>query len=94
MVLSPFSQYNNVVYCTLIFMVLVNGGLTEWSEWGRCDKLCENGKQRRHKTCTDPKPRCGGRQCDTSVTIEDERPCMYCPGECFIILSGTRQWDY
>jgi len=57
----------------------VDGGLTEWSEWGRCDQLCEPGKQRRHKTCTNPKRRCGGKQCDPSVDTTVEKPCMYCP---------------
>jgi len=67
----------------------VDGGLTEWSEWGRCDKLCEHGKQKRHKTCTNPKPRCGGKQCDPSLVTEEERPCMYCPE------SGIRSYgDY
>ena len=64
--------------------VLVDGGLTEWSEWGRCDQLCEPGKQRRHKTCINPKRRCGGKQCDPNVATTEEKPCMYCPGKHFI----------
>lgn len=63
------------------FLVLVNGGLTEWSEWGRCNKICEHGKQKRQKTCTNPKPRCGGKQCNSILPTEEERPCMYCPGK-------------
>lgn len=67
----------------------VDGGFTEWSQWGRCDKICENGKERRIKTCTNPKPRCGGKQCNSSVTTVEERPCMYCPE------SGIRSYgDY
>ncbi|XP_078353171.1 properdin-like [Oculina patagonica] len=67
----------------------VDGGLTEWSEWGRCDKLCEQGKQKRYKTCTNPKPRCGGKQCDPSLVTMEEKPCMYCPE------SGIRSYgDY
>jgi len=65
--------------CILWF--LVHGGLTEWSQWGRCNRLCEHGKQKRYKTCTNPKPRCGGKQCDASLTTEEERPCFYCAGE-------------
>lgn len=57
----------------------VNGGLTEWGEWGRCDKLCEPGKQQRYKTCTNPKRRCGGKQCDPNIATQDERNCVYCP---------------
>lgn len=61
--------------------VLVDGGLTEWSEWGRCDQLCEPGRVRRHKTCTHPKRRCGGKQCDHDMATTEEKPCMYCPGK-------------
>ncbi|PFX13518.1 Disintegrin and metalloproteinase domain-containing protein 9 [Stylophora pistillata] len=57
----------------------VNGGLTEWGEWGRCDELCEPGKQQRYKTCTNPKRRCGGKQCDPNIATQDERNCVYCP---------------
>ena len=61
----------------------MDGGLTEWGEWGRCDKLCEHGTERRYKTCTNPKPRCGGKQCDASIATKDESDCMYCPGKRF-----------
>ena len=62
------------------FLFSVNGKLSQWSNWTRCDKLCEHGKERRYKTCSNPKPRCGGKNCDLSISVEDERPCMYCPG--------------
>lgn len=65
----------------------VNGGFSEWSEWVRCDKLCEHGKQRRYKTCSNPKPRCGGNNCDLTIPTVDERRCMYCPE------SGIRSYD-
>ena len=61
-------------------LFLVNGKLSQWSEWTRCDKLCEHGKEKRYKTCSNPKPRCGGKNCDLSISLEEERPCVYCPG--------------
>ena len=64
----------------IINSVSVDGGLTEWSKWSRCDKLCEAGKEQRQKTCTQPKPRCGGKQCDPTVKTVEERDCYYCPG--------------
>ncbi|XP_066014989.1 uncharacterized protein [Pocillopora verrucosa] len=57
----------------------VDGGLTEWGEWGNCDKLCEPGKQQRYRTCTNPKRRCGGKLCDPSIQTKHERDCMSCP---------------
>ena len=62
------------------FLFSVNGKLSQWSNWTRCDKLCEHGKEKRYKTCSNPKPRCGGKNCDLSICVEEERPCMYCPG--------------
>ena len=66
-------------------LFLVNGKLSQWSEWTRCDKLCGHGKEKRYKTCSNPKPRCGGKNCDLSISVEEERPCVYCPGN---VLKG------
>ncbi|KAL9951073.1 hypothetical protein ACROYT_G043669 [Oculina patagonica] len=80
---------NNGTFQYMMDANSLDGGLTEWSEWGRSDKLCEQGRQRRHKTCTNPKPRCGGKQCDPSLVTMEEKPCTYCPE------SGIRSYgDY
>lgn len=55
----------------------VDGGLTEWEKWKRCDKLCQ--KQRRFRTCTNPSPQCGGKRCDPRIATKEERKCMHCP---------------
>ncbi|XP_022804373.1 uncharacterized protein LOC111341663 [Stylophora pistillata] len=65
----------------------VDGGLTEWGDWGRCDKLCQPGKQRRFKTCTNPSPQCGGKRCDPRLVTKEERDCTYCPE------SGIRMYN-
>ncbi|KAK3716436.1 hypothetical protein QZH41_016844, partial [Actinostola sp. cb2023] len=57
----------------------VHGGLSEWSDWEKCDKLCANGKQRRHKTCSNPKPRCGGKLCNPASKTIEEKACYSCP---------------
>ncbi|KAK3716434.1 hypothetical protein QZH41_016845, partial [Actinostola sp. cb2023] len=58
----------------------VHGGLSVWSDWEKCDKLCANGKQRRHKTCSNPSPRCGGKPCNPASKTIEEKACYSCPG--------------
>ena len=74
------------LYFLNLFWNSVDGGLTEWGEWGRCDKLCEPGKHRRYRTCTNPRRRCGGKQCDPSIPTQDKGNCFYCPGRRFFII--------
>ena len=71
--------FYSFVFVKHLFWYSVDGGLTEWGEWGNCDKLCEPGKQRRYKTCTNPKRRCDGKLCDPSIQTVHERDCMSCP---------------
>ena len=73
------------------FVFAVNGGLSLWSPWTKCDKICgATGKERRQRTCTNPKPRCGGKRCDTSVKTFEERLCNYCPGD---LLDWGNNWQ-
>lgn len=41
----------------------VHGGWSAWEEWGECSVHCGNGIKRRRRTCTNPKPAFGGRDC-------------------------------
>ena len=43
--------------------VLVDGGYTEWSSWGRCSKPCGGGIRNKTRSCTNPTPQHGGRTC-------------------------------
>ena len=42
---------------------LVHGGLTSWSLWTFCNKPCGNGTSERRRSCTNPIPMYGGRNC-------------------------------
>ncbi|EDO32333.1 predicted protein [Nematostella vectensis] len=56
-----------------------DGGLSEWSPWDKCDKLCTEGLQRRHRYCTNPKPRCGGNDCSVlNQQTTEMRACYSC----------------
>ncbi|PIK58828.1 hypothetical protein BSL78_04287 [Apostichopus japonicus] len=56
----------------------VDGGWSEFSEWGQCSVTCEEGLQTRTRTCTDPPPAHGGADCVGRATEEAiclEGPC-------------------
>ena len=45
----------------IILALLVAGGFTEWGNWGECTSAC--GRRTGKRTCTNPKPQNGGRDC-------------------------------
>ena len=55
---NKFNDY----YITFLFL-LVHGGLTPWSSWTFCNKPCGNGTSDRRRSCTNPTPMYGGRNC-------------------------------
>lgn len=48
------------------FIVSVDGSFGNWSEWSTCDATCGGGIQQRYRTCTNPSPSHGGRDCLTA----------------------------
>ncbi|XP_065656123.1 coadhesin-like isoform X1 [Hydra vulgaris] len=40
-----------------------NGGFSEWSSYSTCSATCGNGIQQRVRTCTNPVPSSGGKDC-------------------------------
>ena len=60
----------------------VDGGWTDYGEWGACSADCGEGTQTRSRTCTKPAAAHGGAECDGE---EDEnKPCdsgVPCPGD-------------
>ena len=60
--------------------VVVDGGFTPWTEYGKCSANCGDGYMVRTRTCTNPAPSNGGSNC---VGARLERtPCKIkeCPG--------------
>ncbi|EDO46932.1 predicted protein, partial [Nematostella vectensis] len=41
----------------------VDGDWTEWSTWSYCNKPCGNGYENRTRSCTNPSPMHGGKEC-------------------------------
>lgn len=66
----------------------VDGGWSDWGDWGECDKPCGGGFQLKKRTCTNPAPSIGGKDCEGADGIQ--RPCntQACP-----IDGGWSEWD-
>ncbi|XP_078352256.1 mucin-like protein, partial [Oculina patagonica] len=41
----------------------VDGNWTQWTAWGQCSVTCGNGTQTRYRSCINPPPSNGGRDC-------------------------------
>ncbi|MCL4127594.1 UNVERIFIED_CONTAM: hypothetical protein GTU68_036498, partial [Idotea baltica] len=52
--LPPCPQYTHMP---------VDGGWSEWGSWGGCSSQCGKGTRRRSRTCSQPPPQHGGREC-------------------------------
>ena len=70
---------SHVTYNRIVFYS-VDGKWSEWRDWGECSRSCGGGFHTRSRTCTEPPPRHGGKDC--SGKPDETRPCntQSCPG--------------
>ena len=59
----------------IIFKLLVSGGYSEWTVWSTCNVTCGVGNQERQRTCSNPSPENGGRNCTLLGDGEEKRSC-------------------
>ena len=69
------------IYCLVYFALIVNGGLSTWSSYSKCSKTCGMGTQTRTRTCTNPKPQHGGKNCQQDLLESRSCKVKYCPGK-------------
>lgn len=64
----------------------VDGKYTHWSSWSTCSRTCAGGNQRRSRSCANPPPANGGRDCRGPA--EKTRGCntQNCPGKYYLLL--------
>ena len=65
----------------MLYLFAVTGGWSNWSGWSTCSTTCEDGKQVRSRTCTNPVPSNGGRQCVGQPNVSKSCNNKPCPGE-------------
>ncbi|XP_078378562.1 coadhesin-like [Oculina patagonica] len=65
----------------------VHGGYSEWSNFTKCSVTCGGGFQSRTRTCTNPLPCCGGKNCDDLGPSVETQKC----GTCDCVTDG--EWS-
>ena len=61
--------------------ISVDGKWSGYGDWSACSKNCGNGTQTRSRTCTDPTPANGGKDCEGESNQEQSCNEDPCPGE-------------
>ena len=69
-------------------MLTVDGGWNDLGEWSVCSAECGGGSQSRSKTCTNPSPANGGKECEGED--EESRRCnqQSCHGKIAFYVTG------
>ena len=78
---SEYKRYScSPLYQKSFFSFTVDGNWSQWGEWRECSRTCGGGLHSRSRTCTNPPPRHGGKNCTGKP--EETRPCNTdsCPG--------------
>lgn len=52
-----------------------DGGYSDWKLWGGCSVTCGGGTETRIRTCTEPTPHGGGKDCSRLGPATDTRTC-------------------
>ena len=72
--------YNTRILLWIFLYILVNGGWTNWGEYGQCSKTCGLGSKVKRRTCTNPPPSFGGSQCSGTSSSSTSCKMKECPG--------------
>lgn len=67
----------------------INGGYSNWTEFSQCTVSCGNGTRQRTRSCSNPQPRHGGRNCSLLGPNMEIKICNtnFCP-----IHGGFSEW--
>ena len=73
---------------TIKDILTVDGGWSDLGEWSVCSAECGGGSQIRSKTCTNPSPANGGKECEGED--EETRRCnqQSCHGKIAFYVTG------
>ena len=80
---------------SLFPLIKDDGGYSDWSPWSQCSVTCGKGSRSRGRTCTNPSPSLGGKDCSELGPEKETGECNKgkCPGirknNCrFLVLDG------
>ena len=63
------------------FLILVNGGWSNWTDWTNCSKTCGfDGNQTKSRKCDNPEPQHNGTDCTGLDVLEQKCANISCPG--------------
>lgn len=79
MVSSVLQSDDNFYYYCYYLFISVNGGYSDWGPYSQCSKTCGGGEQKRTRTCTNPPPAYGGKDCNTLGASFSTRKCNIDP---------------
>ena len=67
----------------LCSLSIVNGGYSDFKPYGVCSKSCGGGEETLKRTCTNPPPSNGGKDCSELGPESTTRECnnQKCPGK-------------
>ena len=57
----------------------INGGWAEWGDWSKCSAQCGGGRQTRKRSCNNPAPAHGGKECSTNSAESKSCNTQPCP---------------
>ena len=65
------------------FCILVDGNYSEWSEFMQCSVTCGKGVQTRSRSCINPPPQHGGKNCSAFGPPVETKECNLkeCPSK-------------
>ena len=63
---------------------VVDGGYSNWNSWGDCSVSCGGGRKARSRSCNNPAPQHGGKDCSSLGPSLETTACNTngCPGKC------------
>ena len=64
----------------LLYLTEIDGGYSEWSSWSQCSTTCGDGHRSRGRSCTNPPPSGGGKDCAGLGPGTETRDCSN--GDC------------
>ena len=74
----------SVFECFCLTAFPVNGKYSAWSEFTDCSKTCGRGQKSRRRSCTNPPPQNGGKDCASLGSHTEYADCNVhasCPGK-------------